>query len=118
MKSILLSTISITAAGVDIRYVTFTNASRRRSPHGSPILMRAHGGESIDMLAARVRDALQRCLACDVERRVVVTHAIVVKTAIALVRDEPLEVVFRMDIAPLSSTRFVHGANSGWSIHR
>jgi broad specificity phosphatase PhoE len=64
-----------------------------------------HGGESIAMLAARVAEGLafiDRLNAC--ERCIVVTHAIVVKAAMAHVRGLPLESVYGMDFAPLSAT--------------
>jgi broad specificity phosphatase PhoE len=66
---------------------------------------RPHGGESIAMLAGRVAggiERIERLLWC--ERCIVVTHAIVVKTAIVTVLGEPLASVMKMDLAPLSAT--------------
>jgi broad specificity phosphatase PhoE len=66
---------------------------------------RGHGGESIAMLAVRVArglefiDGLNAC-----ERCIVVTHAIVVKVALAHALGMPLESVYGMNFAPLSST--------------
>lgn len=61
----------------------------------------AHGGESLEALQARVRAAL------DAQRRggvtLIVTHAIVVKVALAVVLDAPLTAVYRMDLEPLSA---------------
>ncbi|KNH10304.1 Phosphoglycerate mutase family [Candidatus Burkholderia brachyanthoides] len=67
-------------------------------PHACP-----HGGESIAMLSARVEQALER-LKRDGANRVVVTHAIVVKAAVALITARPFDSVFKMDIVPLSCT--------------
>jgi broad specificity phosphatase PhoE len=61
-----------------------------------------HGGESIAMLAERIGEALDRIAA--EESRIIVTHAIVIKVALAHVHREPLANVLRMDISPLSST--------------
>ncbi|WP_277183800.1 histidine phosphatase family protein [Caballeronia sp. BR00000012568055] len=66
---------------------------------------RPHGGESIAMLAKRVGQALDRLATEESDEQcIVVTHAIVVKVALAHVRGEPLANVLRMDISPLSST--------------
>jgi broad specificity phosphatase PhoE len=78
-----------------------------RDPHA-----RAHGGESIAMVAERVAEALTRLASKD-EACIVVTHAIVVKTALAFIRGEPLEHVFRIDIAPLSITHITHTTHDG-----
>ncbi|SAL69087.1 phosphoglycerate mutase [Caballeronia arvi] len=64
-----------------------------------------HGGESIEMLAARVAGGLafiDRLNPC--ERCIVVTHALVVKVALAHALGMPLQSVYGMDFAPLSST--------------
>jgi broad specificity phosphatase PhoE len=79
-----------------------------RDPHA-----RGHGGESIAMVAARVADALTRLAGNDAPC-IVVTHAIVVKTALAFVRDEPLESVMKLNLAPLSITRVTHDRHDGW----
>jgi broad specificity phosphatase PhoE len=71
-----------------------------RDPHARP-----HGGENVAMLAARVAEGLARIgRENSGERCIVVTHAIVVKAAVAHARGEPLGSVFAMDLAPLSST--------------
>ena len=64
-----------------------------------------HGGESIAMLTARVAQGfafIDRLNAR--ERCIVVTHAIVVKVALVQAFGRPLESVYGMDFAPLSST--------------
>ncbi|WP_061161135.1 histidine phosphatase family protein [Caballeronia temeraria] len=66
---------------------------------------RAHGGESVAMLAARVAEGLaliDRLKGC--ERCIVVTHAIVVKVALAQALGKPLTSVYAMNLAPLSTT--------------
>ncbi len=66
---------------------------------------RGHGGESVAMLTARVASGLafvDRLDAC--ERCIVVTHAIVVKAALAHMLGMPLQSVYRMNFAPLSAT--------------
>jgi broad specificity phosphatase PhoE len=66
---------------------------------------RPHGGESVAMLAARVAQGMafiDRLHAR--ERCIVVTHAIVVKVALAQALGMPLESVYAMNLAPLSST--------------
>jgi broad specificity phosphatase PhoE len=66
---------------------------------------RPHGGESVAMLAARVADALAFSDHLNArERCIVVTHAIVVKAALAHALGMPLASVYTMDIAPLSVT--------------
>ncbi|WP_044042450.1 histidine phosphatase family protein [Caballeronia insecticola] len=71
-----------------------------RDPHARP-----HGGESIAMLAARVIDRMAR-IECDEScgRCIVVTHAIVVKAAVAHALGQPLSSIHAMDFAPMSST--------------
>ncbi|SAK90398.1 phosphoglycerate/bisphosphoglycerate mutase [Caballeronia fortuita] len=74
---------------------------------------RPHGGESVAMLAARVARGLaylDETLACG--RCIVVTHAIVVKVALAHGLGEPLESVYAMNLAPLSSTLLQRAAPS------
>jgi broad specificity phosphatase PhoE len=66
---------------------------------------RPHGGESVAMLAARVAQGfafIDRLNAR--ERCIVVTHAIVVKVALAHALGLPLGAVYGMTLAPLSST--------------
>ncbi len=65
---------------------------------------REHGGESVAMLAARVAQGLACIESNACERCIVVTHAIVVKAALAQVLGMPLESVYSMNVAPLSST--------------
>lgn len=60
-----------------------------------------HGGESLEALQARVRSAL------DTQRHggvtLIITHAIVVKVALAVVLEAPLAGVYKMDLEPLSA---------------
>jgi broad specificity phosphatase PhoE len=66
---------------------------------------RAHGGESVAMLAKRVAEGfgfIGRMAAC--ERCIVVTHAIVVKVMTAHALGMPLRSIYGMNVAPLSST--------------
>jgi broad specificity phosphatase PhoE len=64
-----------------------------------------HGGESIAMLEARVAEGLAFIDRLNPrERCIVVTHALVVKVALARVLGLPLRAVYGMDFAPLSST--------------
>jgi broad specificity phosphatase PhoE len=65
-------------------------------PHARP-----HGGESIAMLAERVAKGIARLPR--EHALIIVTHAIVVKVAVAHVQGKPLSDIFAMDIAPLSS---------------
>lgn len=66
---------------------------------------RPHDGESVGMLAARVTEGIAR-IAREMPdgRCIVVTHAIVVKAAVAHALGQPLSSVYAMDFAPLSST--------------
>ncbi|KND56787.1 putative phosphoglycerate mutase [Candidatus Burkholderia verschuerenii] len=77
-------------------------------PHARP-----HGGESIAMLAERVAHVLERLTQSN-RRGIVVTHAIVVKAAVAHVTQRPLESIFSMDIAPLASTVLEY--DTVWSV--
>lgn len=61
----------------------------------------AHGGESLEALETRVRDALESKREAGVT--LVVTHAIVVKTVLATVLDAPLPAIYCMDLEPLSA---------------
>ncbi|WP_158933789.1 histidine phosphatase family protein [Burkholderia sp. S171] len=61
----------------------------------------AHGGESLEALQTRVRGALGSIREAGV--MLVVTHAIVVKTVLAIVLDAPLTAIYCMDLEPLSA---------------
>lgn len=66
---------------------------------------RPHGGESISMLAARVIEGLARIeREMRGERCIVVTHAIVMKVAVAHALRKPLTSVYAMNFAPCSAT--------------
>jgi broad specificity phosphatase PhoE len=60
-----------------------------------------HGGESLVALQARIRGALIR--PAQEGTTLIVTHAIVVKVALSIVLDAPLDAVYSMDLEPLSS---------------
>ncbi|KND58710.1 putative phosphoglycerate mutase [Candidatus Paraburkholderia schumanniana] len=64
-----------------------------------------HGGESVAVFAARVIDGIAR-IEREVTRRrcIVVTHAIVVKAAVAHALGKPLSSIYAMNFAPLSAT--------------
>ncbi|SAL58713.1 phosphoglycerate mutase [Caballeronia peredens] len=82
-------------------------------PHAHP-----HGGESIAMLAARVIEGiarLERDTPCG--RCIVVTHAIVVKAAVAHALGRPLSSIHAMDFAPLSATVLVRQSpKDAWTV--
>ncbi|MDR5768883.1 MULTISPECIES: histidine phosphatase family protein [unclassified Caballeronia] len=65
---------------------------------------RSHGGESVAMLAARVAEGFASIDRLDAGRCIVVTHAIVVKVALAHALRLPLTSIYGMNSAPLSST--------------
>jgi broad specificity phosphatase PhoE len=90
--------------GVSIRELSEREPENLQAWLGDPNA-RPHGGESIAMLAERVGYALDRLAAEEFnERVIIVTHAIVVKVAMAHVRGEPLACALEMNFAPLSST--------------
>jgi broad specificity phosphatase PhoE len=60
-----------------------------------------HGGESLEALRARIRRAFVRSPTAGTT--LIVTHAIVVKVALAIVLNAPLDAVYSMDLEPLSS---------------
>jgi broad specificity phosphatase PhoE len=65
------------------------------SPASAP-----HGGESLKALQARIRGALSR--SPQNGATLTVTHAIVVKVALATVLNAPLDSVYSIDLEPLS----------------
>jgi broad specificity phosphatase PhoE len=73
----------------------------------------AHGGESLEALQARVRAALERHHQAGVT--LIVTHAIVVKTALATVLDAPLSAIYRMDLEPLSAVTLTR-SDEAWRL--
>ncbi len=98
----------------DIDYGRWRGLSLREAGEREPAQLAAwladpeahpHGGESVAMLAARVAQGfafIDRLNAR--ERCIVVTHAIVVKAALAHALGMPLRSVYGMDLAPLSAT--------------
>jgi broad specificity phosphatase PhoE len=66
-----------------------------------------HGGESLEALAARVMAGLDRYTHGG--PYVIVTHAILVKVALARVLNAPLASVYAMDFEPLSSLVLTRG---------
>lgn len=63
----------------------------------------APGGETMGQVTARVADWLEEQARSDA-RIVAVTHASIIRAAIALVLDVPVSAGFNIDIAPLSAT--------------
>ena len=76
----------------------------------------AHGGESLGALQTRVRGALESWRETGVT--LVVTHAIVVKTALATVLDAPLAAVYCMDLEPLSAITLTRSGDTWRLRHR
>lgn len=77
----------------------------------------SHGGESLKALQIRVRGALESVGEAGIT--LVVTHAIVVKTALATVLDAPLRAIYCMDLEPLSAitlTRSREGETDAWRL--
>ena len=74
----------------------------------------AHGGESLDRLAARVR-----ALADDLQRApspvVAVTHGALVKLFVVQALGAPVTAVWELDIAPASVTE-LHPSAAGWRV--
>lgn len=66
-----------------------------------------HGGESLEALAVRVMSSLDRY--AQGGPYVIVTHAILVKVALARVLNAPLASVYAMDFVPLSSLVLTRG---------
>lgn len=69
-----------------------------------------HGGETLVDVAARVSRFLERATTLD-GTTVAVTHGGVIRVAIVLARAQPLEMVWRVNVEPLSVTelRFARG---------
>jgi broad specificity phosphatase PhoE len=75
-----------------------------------------HGGESLAALARRVGRWLERQARLD-GRAVAVTHAEVVRAAVASLLDAPLSAFWRIDVAPLSLTE-LHARDGRWTVTR
>jgi broad specificity phosphatase PhoE len=69
-----------------------------------------HGGESMKALQARIQDALSR--RAWEGTTLIVTHAIVVKVALATVLSAPLDSVYAMDLEPLSTVTLTRSGDS------
>jgi broad specificity phosphatase PhoE len=65
---------------------------------------RPHGGEALTMVAARMADWLGACAAGG-GRMLAVTHPLPIRVAAVLALGCSLEVVWRLDVTPLSLTR-------------
>lgn len=61
-----------------------------------------HGGESIEALVKRVKGWLDRQR--DTGHTIVVTHPSIIRSAIVLVLNAPLQSFWRVDVAPISLT--------------
>jgi broad specificity phosphatase PhoE len=84
-------------------------AAWRSDPKASP-----HGGESIAALFARTAAFLDGCVAAE-GTLVAVTHAPVMRAAVALALAAPMESFWRIDIAPLARVR-LHGDGTSWRL--
>jgi broad specificity phosphatase PhoE len=73
----------------------------------------AHGGESLEALQARLRRVLMQ--APQAGSTLIVTHAIVLKVALATVLEAPLSSVYSMDFEPLSSITLAR-AGDAWRL--
>ncbi len=124
----IASSVETSVAFSDIDYGRWRGLAIRaiteKEPEGmsawlSKVAARPHGGESIAMLSERIAQALAT-LICDdarTERYLIVTHAIVVKAALAHVRGDPLESIFAMNFAPLSSVSLDYDRPCGvWTV--
>jgi broad specificity phosphatase PhoE len=69
-----------------------------------------HGGETLSDVAARVQRFLERASHLE-GKTVAVTHGGVIRVAIVLARAQPLEMIWRVNVEPLSATelRFARG---------
>ncbi len=124
----IASTVETNDAFNDIDYGRWRGHAIRaiaeKEPEGmsawlSNVAARPHGGESIAMLSERIASALATLVRDDarIERCLIVTHAIVIKAALAHVRGDPLESIFAMDFAPLSSISLDYDRRCGvWTV--
>ena len=72
-----------------------------------------HGGESIEALVRRVKSWMDRQR--DAGHTIAVTHPAIIRSAILLVLDAPLQSFWRVDIAPLSLTELRYGGPT-WTL--
>nr|WP_244850090.1 histidine phosphatase family protein [Caballeronia sp. SL2Y3] len=124
----IASTVETNDAFNDIDYGRWRGHAIRaiaeREPEGmsawlTNVAARPHGGESIAMLSERIANALSTLVRDDArtERCLIVTHAIVVKAALAHVRGDSLKSIFAMDFAPLSSISLDYDRQCGvWTV--
>lgn len=75
----------------------------------------AHGGESLETLGERVWRELTTLAADKPQATIIVTHAIVLKVALARVLNAPLDSVYAMDFEPLS-TLTIRRSGQRWRI--
>jgi len=73
-----------------------------------------HGGESVAAVVARVSAWLQERTS-EPTRIIAVTHAEVIRAAVLLALDAPLEAFWRIDVAPLGRTVLHHGGRH-WTL--
>ncbi|MDR5838864.1 histidine phosphatase family protein [Caballeronia sp. LZ034LL] len=114
MAACIAPDVDIDAAFDDIDYGSWRGRSIRELADGEAAQLsawltdpqaRPHGGESIALLAARVIKGLARVeREMRGERCIVVTHAIVVKVAVAHALRKPLTSIYAMNFAPCSVT--------------
>ena len=74
-----------------------------------------HGGESVTHLLTRITGWLDKT-AVDEDRIIAVTHASVIRAAAIVTLDANPKSFWRMDIAPLSFSRF-HARGGRWTLH-
>lgn len=77
----------------------------------------AHGGESLLALSARVGELLRSWHSSRQGRLVAVTHAAVVKAAVAFAMGAPPSSCWSVDVAPGSVTE-LHSTPDGWRVAR
>jgi broad specificity phosphatase PhoE len=74
-----------------------------------------HGGESVAHLLTRITGWLDKT-AVNEDRIIAVTHAAVIRAAAIVTLDANPKSFWRMDIAPLSFSRF-HARDGRWTLH-
>jgi broad specificity phosphatase PhoE len=74
-----------------------------------------HGGESVTHLLTRIASWLDKTAVSE-ERIIAVTHAAIIRAAVIVTLDANPKSFWRMDIAPLSFSRF-HARGRRWTLH-
>lgn len=102
-------------AGRSLRQVSAADPDGLRAWFEDPSA-RPHGGESLAMLAERVRAFLAHALGRE-GTGVAVTHGGPIKAAIALTLDAPLSSFWRIDVAPASISE-LRAREGRWTVAR